>query len=67
MNHPELLVGYGGHACLRWFKRSRTKLALVRPSLRLGRVMTVPGHDRRAINAMMADVAISGSGRALAA
>lgn len=63
---PRLIVTKRGRTYLRWLQDDRTKLALVKSALRLGRPMTVPGYDRRGLNTMDAEVSITDRGRALA-
>lgn len=63
---PKLVVTKSGRIYLRWLERRRTKIALVKSALRLGRSMTVPGYDRRGLNTMDAEVSITDRGRALA-
>ncbi|MGB0872295.1 MAG: hypothetical protein ACPGYP_04070 [Solirubrobacterales bacterium] len=63
---PQLITTKRGRTYLRWFQGRRTRLAIVKSTLRLGKPVVVPGFDRRALNTMDAEVAVTDRGMALA-
>ncbi len=63
---PQLITTKRGRTYLRWFQGRRTRLSFVKPTLRLGKPVVVPGFDRRALNTMDAEVAVTDGGKAIA-